>query len=92
MKIKKVVQKATATDPSAPLLDDSTQVSTSPSLLSQPESWESHVSTGDYNQESSLPEEVSTPSNTSRSLGMLFTSQKTVLIQILFSQHQLLIT
>ena len=60
-------------------------MSTSPSLLSQPESWESHVSTGDYNQESSLPEEVSTPSNTSRSLGMLFTSQKTVLISDIIS-------
>lgn len=59
-------------------------MSTSTSLLFHPESWESHFSTGDYNQESFLPE-VSTPSNTSRSLGMLLTSQRMVLISNIIS-------
>ena len=61
-------------------------MSTSTSLLFHPESWESHlVLETIYNQESFLPEEVSTPSNTSRSLGMLLTSQRMVLISNIIS-------
>ena len=73
--------QVTATESSTSLLDDSTQVSKSPSLLSQT-SWESHVNTGDYNQESSLPEDVSTPSFTSRSQGMLLTLQRVLISEI----------